>query len=313
MARFLAPVHRLEQAASSARTSSGVSTSGGSRRFGLARGCRSVAVPRRSCHRWFAWFCTVTVRLERDTTTSGREHQSSRRLSAVRLMQTRTGIVVALVLGVVTTIAVAWSSVWLAWPNGGHQRFGWRREGPYLVIFRLFASMPCTTVEWSITEDIESPGYPERRDQLPHWSNAWRTLAADPRVPLHALKQRWFCEICFGLPFRALAVDHLRDGEPRGQRRWTRVSGIPIDDAPISGFGYLRTLPTRVLPLGFAIDTALFASTWWLLLFAFPTTRRLLRHRRGACLRCGYGPLGGHGCPECGAGRDTLPVDRERT
>jgi hypothetical protein len=56
---------------------------------------------------------------------------------------------------------------------------------------------------------------------------------------------------------------------------------------------------------GLAINTAFYASFWWLLFLAPGTLRRHLRRRRAQCLRCGYDLRGtrSNACPECGAAR----------
>jgi len=60
-----------------------------------------------------------------------------------------------------------------------------------------------------------------------------------------------------------------------------------------------------ILPIwpGFLINTAFYAAITWLLIRGPFAPRRLIRRRRGLCVKCGY-QLGHaeHGaCPECGA------------
>jgi len=74
-----------------------------------------------------------------------------------------------------------------------------------------------------------------------------------------------------------------------------------------------RGLPLRPLPLGFLLNTLIYAMIGSALLFAGTSLRRTIRRRRGQCLHCGYdlrgappGPLDAPDapetvqCPECG-------------
>ena len=64
--------------------------------------------------------------------------------------------------------------------------------------------------------------------------------------------------------------------------------------------------PLRVLGTGFAIDSAFYAATWFVLLSAPGMLRRYVRRRRGRCIKCGYDLRGNlsQGCPECGWRRE---------
>ncbi len=66
----------------------------------------------------------------------------------------------------------------------------------------------------------------------------------------------------------------------------------------------LRVLPLAVLWRGFLINTLFYGMVFWLLWSAPFATRRLIRKRRGHCLKCGYDLRHAEHevCPECGAG-----------
>jgi hypothetical protein len=86
----------------------------------------------------------------------------------------------------------------------------------------------------------------------------------------------------------------------RPERRWAvRLPSYSM----ASEFEHRGMLPTAVVPLGFAIDTALFGGIIFLLWCAPPLARESLRRRRGACPACGYDLRGitSGTCPECGA------------
>ena len=62
-------------------------------------------------------------------------------------------------------------------------------------------------------------------------------------------------------------------------------------------------LPIKPIWSGFAINTILYAAILWLLSLCPSATRRLIRRKRGRCIKCGYdlrGHSGGEVCPECG-------------
>jgi hypothetical protein len=63
------------------------------------------------------------------------------------------------------------------------------------------------------------------------------------------------------------------------------------------------TVPLQPVPIGFAVNAALFSTAWWLLLFAPLTLRGWWRRRRNSCVRCGYSReslASTTPCPECG-------------
>ncbi len=62
-------------------------------------------------------------------------------------------------------------------------------------------------------------------------------------------------------------------------------------------------LPTQPLYRGLILDTLLFSAAWFPLLAVPGVRRRTRRRRRGHCPACGYDRLGEFGtpCPECGA------------
>jgi hypothetical protein len=80
---------------------------------------------------------------------------------------------------------------------------------------------------------------------------------------------------------------------------WREKSTSPLGAhyrAPI----YWRLPVVPALP-GFVVDVSFYAALSWLLFFAPFTLRRVVRARRGRCLKCGYDMRGLDACPECGA------------
>ncbi len=78
---------------------------------------------------------------------------------------------------------------------------------------------------------------------------------------------------------------------------------IALDEGRVTGSSlwHLRLLPFRPLAVGFAVNTLLYAVVLWLLICGPFVARRLVRVRRGLCLKCGYPTRQTDGrCPECG-------------
>ena len=69
----------------------------------------------------------------------------------------------------------------------------------------------------------------------------------------------------------------------------------------------LRSLPLQPLWPGFAVNTIFYAAILWLLTLGPFTARRMIRRKRGHCIKCGYDLRGdvSSGCPECGWQRDS--------
>ena len=66
-----------------------------------------------------------------------------------------------------------------------------------------------------------------------------------------------------------------------------------------------RELPLRPIWPGFAINTVFYAVIVWLLWSSPFVARRMIRSKRGLCIKCGYDLRETSGdCPECGWGRE---------
>ena len=59
---------------------------------------------------------------------------------------------------------------------------------------------------------------------------------------------------------------------------------------------------------GFAINTIFYAEILWLLTLGPFTARRMIRRKRGRCIKCGYDLRGDFsaGCSECGWRREDV-------
>jgi len=59
-------------------------------------------------------------------------------------------------------------------------------------------------------------------------------------------------------------------------------------------------------PTGFAINTVFYGALLWMLWLSPFVVRRVIRRKRGHCIKCGYDLRGDFstGCPECGWRRE---------
>ena len=101
---------------------------------------------------------------------------------------------------------------------------------------------------------------------------------------------------------RALAL--VRDAEARAG--WRKGIAVP-DIIPARGERLTRRIPITPVATGFIVNAFLYGTVLWLLTLGPFNARRVIRRKRGLCIKCGY-DLRGHSagggeavCPECGA------------
>lgn len=237
-----------------------------------------------------------------------------------------------LVLGAISTVAVAWTAV-LARP-----------AEPKVVRFEIWGDWNAephdaggAVIEeaWGLTEEF---CYADRRKRLSEdvhealllneemllnrMDRATRVLmlgrigdyygmvheqtsksSAPPQIDRYS---KWRVVTWAGWPMRSMNTDWFAS-----QRDWSAIGWLSdrvVRQPPRYGC-VLETralmIPLRPVVAGFALDTAFYAAAWWMLLAAPFALRRLIRRKRGLCAVCGY-DLRGRGakherCPECGA------------
>jgi len=216
-------------------------------------------------------------------------------------------IAICLVLGAITTIAVAWGCALdgYALSTEYERRDAIERLGPDRDIVWTVRQRR-KLGELRIDSIIDHVGHAElhmpdlvARDLAPSWFLS--------EGPVH---QR--------LDFRGTEVYRIASvlGWPIPamwhELRWIHV---PRKRAAVQVLGGIDTgrerrtlpvvLPVRVLCLRFSFNAVFFATIWALLLVAPGIIRLTLRRRRGRCPRCGYDLRGqlDAGCPECGWNR----------
>ena len=119
----------------------------------------------------------------------------------------------------------------------------------------------------------------------------WSTASGGPHVVV-SYRQ--------GFPVRGLRGLLLWDSSgPRA------VNAIYFDWSQVDpSSGRYSVLGYSPLWPGFVVNTVFYAAILWLLTLGPFTLRRLIRHKRGLCIKCGYDLRGAEHevCPECGVG-----------
>lgn len=235
-------------------------------------------------------------------------------MKAGRTVRLSLLVALCLLLGAATTVAIAWMC---------HL---FHAKGETVLGLRDSAAGAHGWPKW--VTDSRSPPYSIVVVRAWGWEEE-RVFAGSPRSTLvdqaHTLRSGWPL-----LAFWQGECDpddyHLKPltegwAWPGGRRGLQYVAGFGAQEPdwigavnarwyiPVRGSNRTLTvvcLPTALLPLGFAADTAFYAAAWWLLLFMplplYRAGRRRFRVSRGMCGSCGYDLKGltGGACPECG-------------
>ena len=104
-----------------------------------------------------------------------------------------------------------------------------------------------------------------------------------------------------GWPMRTL---YSTSYQYEGDQNWTQdawtLALVPRTEE--YGWTYGPELPLRPLWLGFGVNTVLFTSVSWGVALLLVASRRVIRRKRGHCIKCGYDLRGDFsaGCSECG-------------
>ena len=207
--------------------------------------------------------------------------------------------ILSLLLGVITTVAVAWifaalieldyvdpADVDYYLVRAGESDHGW-----FVIEIPLPGGSIATAVPMGFLDEAMFGGMADEYEiRAPSY---W---IADFFV--EANKDQLFSRISFGWPLSALYAGFHAPVEaaPLGIED---LPGIIDWDAPGLGQLYLPYYPAWP---GFTINTACWASVWWVVFLLLSVTRRRIRKARGQCLHCGYSlrNLASPRCPECG-------------
>jgi len=228
-------------------------------------------------------------------------------------------VVVYLLAGAVTTIAVAWAIVFTTdyfWPADNQPVLRWRplttdsnnairivmitrwtKRG--FVLTQCFAGKPASPLPADTMEASTAP-------PMSHWCETCRkelnsapNLAGASDFPYGRGWTRNITES--GWPMLAMWCEpHMCFQTGRWNIEQKTFGGIPTFN---DGFN-TRTLPLLPRWPGFLFNTLFYACIWFTLIFGLSRSRRLLRKRRGRCPMCAYRLADARsGCSECGWGR----------
>lgn len=209
-------------------------------------------------------------------------------------------ILVCLLLGAVTTVAVAWGCRW-------HGRNWWLNTNNWSIN----ASFGLTWIDEFIDE--------RSLKEIPARITAAAASAQPPEPGLVLYWRHYFYhqEVC-GWPWPALMSYewYCDDGWAPANAGFIggapapaivlEEGGIPMPDwwgSCAVGTAWVRLLPIRPLWVGFTLDAVLYSVGWGALIAAIGFTRRYGRIRTCHCASCGYSLTGNTSgvCPECGA------------
>ena len=216
-----------------------------------------------------------------------------------------TKLVLFLLLGAVVNVAVAWGcAYWVdSSPSDMSPKYVTRRTPQGHVWFVGIESE--RGAERVLSTRLFDRGGPiiddvDPSDLIPSWSTISRDFDfAEPKTwdqqmqdargwPMLSMRCT-FC--CTG---RTLIWVH--ECEVVGGRELPRRTSNGYD------ISTLRALPYIPIPLGFVLNTLFDAAILWSLAFGPFTARRVIRHKHGLCINCGYDLRGveHEACPECG-------------
>jgi len=193
------------------------------------------------------------------------------------------------ILGVVTTVGVAWGLAALCvWGTEDSTQPGWTR----LWSSRRPQGVTELPAHWTSSESFGATTYIGVSSSPVVARLHWITCGW-PRASLEGGEWR------IGDPqFAGRAVEFVPDG----------VIGSAHDRLPArNNHVRLGLLPLRPIFPGFLVNTLFYSGVWFGIFFGVATLRRALRKKRGRCVKCSYDLRGApgdvKGCPECGWGR----------
>ncbi len=222
-------------------------------------------------------------------------------------------LAVCLVLGAVTTVAVAWGFA-LRGPNsrskptqvayGPIKSEGGKSITPNERIWNggRIRTLPAAAMS-------TTPGYRSKYVQdrpFESFSHGWGLDYDAFRARADRPDTVWVIEHAYGWPMPALwfVSEQLKS-------KTAHIGGIKLPKRWIGNRGKYNAFETRALPwrpvwAGFGLNTLFFGSIFAPLVFGSSIWRERRRRGCGRCPKCSYDLLGDldAGCPECGWGKD---------
>ena len=196
---------------------------------------------------------------------------------------------IALVLGAIInlSLAVALAALPQPYPNGDFFQSQSSDPSWYFAL----ADQGFRVVVASAPHPFADVGWTHAPQHVPNWS----IVASPPPAAVRSDRLITY-EFAAGWPSLAFKSRATVAREPpyAVDAQWALVVNAAPGLSPTTRF-----LPFKPIPVGFLLNTVVFAAPI-LILLAIPPTRRFLRRCRGLCPYCAY-PLGPTPtCPECG-------------
>ena len=215
-----------------------------------------------------------------------------------------------LILGALVNVTVAWGcAVWLTIDvNQFPDKVEFRDEisGPGSSLWRVqqikrSGAMRILTL-WVAESDLEILANGNSGSlHLPAWCLSKDRLNSEATT-IAIMDARGWPMLSLSSAVKSDAPELLENMSSEAEVLWgLRLSQ---DSAQISALLYANILlPTRIIWPGFVIDTIMYAAIVWFVVFVPFATRRLIRRKRGLCIKCGYDlrHVEHEKCPECGA------------
>lgn len=224
------------------------------------------------------------------------------------LYRSRARVSLAVLLGLATSIAIAWRIAYLVqtsltYTGHSHRCLVGAPDHPTWLCHEIGPGFEQVDAvgEWITPPDTPVPDdvradYPIEDYAIPSWAG----------MPDEATSERQIKTIAAGWPFLCLAGGYrAKFAYTGGQKHLSYRSVNMIYQVPV-GFSSSRGLfPIGILWRGLLADTVLWGAPWWCALLIPALIRRRWRSKRNRCRACGYSRAGlasGAPCPECGAG-----------
>jgi len=226
----------------------------------------------------------------------------------------------AAVLGVFTSIAVAWGlAAWLPHQNLQKQFDSiWpeRKDAWAMIWVREYRRPGMARRLWWVST-ATGPGlravstFDSRLSSRGHTGRwAWRDWGslervvreADPSVASSG------ADDSRGWPFRAMWCEIVAAPSGPGMRMWDMHGGVVVSGARAVDLADVRVLPLRPIWQGFAADVAVYWAAWLAGMMLVTWGVGAWRRKQGWCVRCGYDLIGtsDRPCPECGWNRSKV-------
>ncbi len=214
-------------------------------------------------------------------------------------------LVVFLLLGAIVNVGVAWVYSMGQTSNVASDSVGSMHvDGEYWVFFSANHNFIADRIDWSsYTQSDSFDLIIVAEDEPPGVSRIDSVLLAIQGVSGHASIANGY-EQHIGWPTRALWCCFFWGDYHMGSGP-VFVDGLQFRQRNATAgttLSYPVILPVHVLWPGLVINTIFYAALLWLITLGPFTARRMIRRKRGHCIKCGYDlSHADHvACPECG-------------